>query len=66
MAKRVVNSSSRDEVVKNIADGAARYIARRSVEETPKVEDSIYTMHDVVRHLMSKIGSERRKGERRK
>lgn len=63
--RKVVNSS-RDEVVESISKGAARYIAKRAVSESPNIMKSVDVMHDVVRHLMKKIGSERRAGERRK
>lgn len=56
----------RQKVVSGIAKGTARYIAARAIEESPDILDAIDVMHDVVRHLMSKIGAERRTGDRRK
>lgn len=66
-AKRIEKKvdKNREEVVHDIAKGTAKYIMKRAVEEAPDIMDAVDVGHDVVRHLMKKLGAERRSGERR-
>lgn len=50
----------RDRVVKSIARRAATFITVKSLEETPNIENAVDMMQDVCRHLMKKLGADRR------
>lgn len=56
----ITKTKSKEELVKEIAKDTAKFIAREAVEKTPNVIESIEVMHNVVRHLMKKLGAERR------